>query len=329
MVCIIDDREDVWNCVTNLIQVKPYHFFQHTGDINAPPTLAKHELDGKGIDFLKDISSISHIEKVEKVNVEIAAESSVPAVIKDKEDDAEDATMAEQTVAKNDDAEELKETSSVPEKSDRPAVAEEMNVSEESKKEELTLTEKTDEPLQNGLDTDEMKLTTSAVGTDMQEDLIEETAVASTSSESEKIINVVDDNITDTESIDNQSTGVRPSVVSVAKVKPKTVEDLIVIEDPDDYLLYLEHILIQIHHRFYDIVEKTEQIPDLKSLIPKVKSEILVGKNLVFSGLVPNNLKLVQSKPYMVAKSLGANVTQELEKSTTHLIAATAGKFIF
>lgn len=51
MVCIIDDREDVWNMAANLIQVKPYHFFQHTGDINAPPGLDKHELDGKGLDF--------------------------------------------------------------------------------------------------------------------------------------------------------------------------------------------------------------------------------------------------------------------------------------
>lgn len=51
MVCIIDDREDVWNMASNLIQVKPYHFFQHTGDINAPPGMDKHELDGKGVDF--------------------------------------------------------------------------------------------------------------------------------------------------------------------------------------------------------------------------------------------------------------------------------------
>lgn len=51
MVCIIDDREDVWNMAPNLIQVKPYHFFQHTGDINAPPGMSKHELDGKGVAF--------------------------------------------------------------------------------------------------------------------------------------------------------------------------------------------------------------------------------------------------------------------------------------
>jgi RNA polymerase II subunit A-like phosphatase len=48
MVCIIDDREDVWNFAPNLIAVKPYHFFQHTGDIHAPPGLDKHEQDGSG-----------------------------------------------------------------------------------------------------------------------------------------------------------------------------------------------------------------------------------------------------------------------------------------
>lgn len=38
MVCIIDDREDVWRHATNLIHVRPYSFFQSTGDINAPPS---------------------------------------------------------------------------------------------------------------------------------------------------------------------------------------------------------------------------------------------------------------------------------------------------
>jgi hypothetical protein len=34
------------------VHVKPYHFFQHTGDINAPPGLAKCENDEKeGFDF--------------------------------------------------------------------------------------------------------------------------------------------------------------------------------------------------------------------------------------------------------------------------------------
>lgn len=69
MVCIIDDREDVWNMASNLIQVKPYHFFQHTGDINAPPGLSKHELDGEGVDFkgkliVNNILKFQYIENI-------------------------------------------------------------------------------------------------------------------------------------------------------------------------------------------------------------------------------------------------------------------------
>ena len=36
MVCIIDDRQDVWNFAPNLITVKPYKYFTGTGDINDP-----------------------------------------------------------------------------------------------------------------------------------------------------------------------------------------------------------------------------------------------------------------------------------------------------
>lgn len=58
MVCIIDDRGDVWNYVPNLIHVKQYRFFKHTGDINAPLGLGTKENDkddftkGKSDDFL-------------------------------------------------------------------------------------------------------------------------------------------------------------------------------------------------------------------------------------------------------------------------------------
>ena len=34
MVCIIDDREDVWNYARNLVHVKPYVWFKDVGDIN-------------------------------------------------------------------------------------------------------------------------------------------------------------------------------------------------------------------------------------------------------------------------------------------------------
>lgn len=48
MVCIIDDREDVWKFAPNLITVKKYIYFQGTGDINAPPGSREAQMEKKG-----------------------------------------------------------------------------------------------------------------------------------------------------------------------------------------------------------------------------------------------------------------------------------------
>lgn len=77
----------------------------------------------------------------------------------------------------------------------------------------------------------------------------------------------------------------------------------------------------------YSHYDATHMTPDLKILIPKIRNEVLIGKTLVFSGLVPNQQKLEQSRAYLIAKSLGANVRQQMTDETTHLVAVTAGTF--
>lgn len=52
MVCIIDDREDVWKYAPNLITVKKYVYFQGTGDINAPPGSREAQMRKKGNSLL-------------------------------------------------------------------------------------------------------------------------------------------------------------------------------------------------------------------------------------------------------------------------------------
>lgn len=48
MVCIIDDREDVWKFAPNLITVKKYVYFPGTGDLNAPPGYREPQARKKG-----------------------------------------------------------------------------------------------------------------------------------------------------------------------------------------------------------------------------------------------------------------------------------------
>lgn len=113
---------------------------------------------------------------------------------------------------------------------------------------------------------------------------------------------------------------------SLVPEKPRE-DQLLDVEDSDDYLIYLEDILKKIHEEFYEEYDKMESgvIPDLKKVIPSVRSRVLKKCKIVFSGLVPTRTKLEHSKAYQVARSLGATVTQDFEDNTTHLVAVRPG----
>ncbi|KAK4885584.1 hypothetical protein RN001_001855 [Aquatica leii] len=252
MVCIIDDREDVWSHASNLIHVKPYHFFKHTGDINAPPGLEKHENDEKeGVDLskmctIKD-SNETENEKNNHNNEDTCDKNS---------DTFNSENTAEQTVE-----------------------SEKINTNSDS---EIALKEV------NGEDKSD-----STIGNK--------------------------DEVLDKSKIDDKT---NPELL-----KLKNENDVIEVEDPDDYLLYLEDILIRIHKAFYDEYDRLEsgEVPDLKKVIPEVKSKVLQGCKMIFSGLVPTHIKLHHSRAYQVAKTLGAIVAQEFEDDTTHLVAVRPG----
>ncbi|RVE44889.1 hypothetical protein evm_010436 [Chilo suppressalis] len=237
MVCIIDDREDVWRHATNLIHVRPYSFFQSTGDINAPPSLPEEKskvIAGKnGSQLAAALNQMPILDVEPEKEVEKKKSDSGDEVVKDKPN--EDKL-----------------------KSDNPEA--------EQKK--------------------------STVGD-------------SDKSEGQNVL----------ENVCNEPKWV------------ETTDGQIEVEDPDDYLIYLEDILKRIHKHFYDLYEQTggKQIPDLKTIIPEVKSKVLSGTSLVFSGLVPTHQRLETSRAYQVARSLGARVTQDYTEGSTHLVAVRAG----
>ena len=63
----------------------------------------------------------------------------------------------------------------------------------------------------------------------------------------------------------------------------------------------------------------------LFQVIPSVKRKALRGSSIVFSGVVPTHVRLERSKPFLVARSLGAKVTEKVGDDTTHLVAARLG----
>ncbi|XP_030378182.1 RNA polymerase II subunit A C-terminal domain phosphatase [Scaptodrosophila lebanonensis] len=370
MVCIIDDREDVWNMASNLIQVKPYHFFQHTGDINAPPGLSKHELDGEGVDF-KEIDKIAE-KKSEKEESTVNSTDDEPKAShsETKSDDSDKSDNTVSSTSKDDeesvDVFELetdtknsnsKETSINTDKLNGKTAADDiMVIDDDSLSSPVEVTpakqdneviividdvpsESSKESTSNIIQSD-VEAENSAKQTD--KDTLESTdtpkpsviskaecdsKTSSTYSTDKSSAEAEDstkssENTFDTDDV--PSTSKNASVVKVTTDGQKQIE----IEDPDDYLLYLEVILTNIHKRFYTIYDETMEIPDLKIIVPKIRSEVLRGTNLVFSGLVPmNGARLEQSRAYFIAKSLGAEVHSNINKDITHLVAVNAGTY--
>ncbi|CAG5093443.1 Similar to CTDP1: RNA polymerase II subunit A C-terminal domain phosphatase (Homo sapiens) [Cotesia congregata] len=264
LVCIIDDREDVWQGCGNLVQVKPYHFFRHTGDIHAPPGLEKRDPPDQSSSPEEEIGSFDTEEQSINTN-------------KNNNENGVNDNVSEET-PEDDKKEGRKEIDSVVIKSP-----------EDSKESDKT----------------------------------SETAVSSESSKDKQSNENVDNKSTTKTKDQNNDGEIKSSDVPLTDVK-KSDETEIEDNDHDDYLLYLEDILRRVHNEFYKNIDNNDRKP-LREIIPQVRVRVLEGLCLTFSGLVPTNHKLEQSRAYKVAVAFGAKVTQDLTESTTHLVAIKPG----
>lgn len=108
--------------------------------------------------------------------------------------------------------------------------------------------------------------------------------------------------------------------------------------DEDDHLVYLEEVLERVHAEYYARYrayqrKEAPESPDIRKIVPELKSRTLEGATIVFSGLYPTNYPMEKTREYYHAKALGATMSRRLILSsrdparTTHLIAARAGEW--
>lgn len=245
LVCIIDDREDVWQGCGNLVQVKPYHFFRHTGDINAPPGLEK-----------SDAPYSSELANINESNV--------------------NECCPQNKGNKNEISEPLSEI-----KQSNNSSVKEINYKNEKDKIGNKIKE-----TKNG-DT-KVNIEENA-DVNVQSNIIKE--------DSKINIKMIEDILPVKTIKDNK------------QITSKQESDII-DEDDDDYLLYLEDILRRIHTEFYATLDQGNGRKSLRDIIPRVRSQVLKGLCLTFSGLIPTHQKLHQSRVYKVARAFGAEITQ-------------------
>ncbi|CAM1310123.1 CTDP1 (predicted), partial [Pycnogonum litorale] len=330
MVCIIDDREDVWNFTPNLVHVKPYHFFQHTGDINAPPGLDKtdYDSDEEEDNLLSRVIKTALNRKIndDKVPKKLLKKADVVAAAVDKVDG--------RTV-------ETKENGFASSKKEEVEKSKEDRVSEQSESNEVSEGSPNSESVEKSPQVKES-----------EKDSVTAPSIANSSegTESPKVEESEKDSVT-APSIANSSEGTKSenglknekrtngkSAGDEARTKENVSEcdGFIEIEDNDDYLLYLEEILTHVHKAYFKMYEQLNKAnkPDLRSVVPYVRMKVLRGTNIVFSGVIPTNLPMEKNRAYTVAKSLGASVQKNLvtpdsasdpSEVTTHLIAARSG----
>ena len=325
MVCIIDDRKDVWNYAANLIPVKPYTFFDGTADINAPPG---SDDDKDTVTEKKGITAAtkrqSRVVRIPRQKNKVPASNIVSKPEETRGEVNEQISQDDQSflTAKNatDDDPDLVEQTEALELEPRPSQVSSPDLEAQAASETIVQT-------------------------------TEQSNQSIASSEAEGKLPEVDEGCSteNTESKPIPDDGKEPEILPETDKRPDYAkeqkeddaddyEEMIEWIDNDDYLLYLEDILKRIHTAYYELHDQMSakgernEVPDMKSIIPYVKKKVLKGTNILFSGVIPVSQPTENSRVYHDAKSLGANVHSELitsssdgKEPTTHLIAARLG----
>ncbi|XP_037776595.1 RNA polymerase II subunit A C-terminal domain phosphatase-like [Penaeus monodon] len=251
LVCIIDDRSDVWNYSPNVIQVVPYHFFRHTGDINAPQGLQKKENDDqKGYDFenlrlSRDNTEVSDGEEGDKKNYSSDSDSDKETkdIVSDSNKDT--GVNADQT-------------------SDKLENVNTENV-EGSKSNDVN--NKTADVQDTSIVTNKEK---DEGSTDVQSNSVESMNVDTETRENgtkEEADDKENADLTDNKESEERKSSKETDITEETKVKNQDADDgeagkqkdFIDVADNDDFLLYLEDILKKIHRAFFKEYDKLPQ----------------------------------------------------------------------
>ncbi|TKA77287.1 hypothetical protein B0A55_04335 [Friedmanniomyces simplex] len=304
MVVIIDDRGDVWSWSPNLVKVSAYDFFVGIGDINSSFLPKRPELEARP-------AKLARAEVEKSADTDGSDASSVEVKSDEDRKPSRSSTPTSTPPATNGDVTAVDRMISMAGKQDEGSMKEK---SEEQ--DETIAAQQKDRPLQQ-----------------MQKKLEDAEKEAQTSPAVEAAAELL---------ARNGHHEVEPGESTPA---PKYRHNL--LQDDDNELQHLGESLHNIHRHYfaeYDKVnaapqdnriaklrpghtkkrsiDEIEQIPDAAAVMADLKSSVLTGVHLVFSGVVPLGVDIYSHDLSVWAKSFGATVSDNIGKRTTHLIAS-------
>ncbi|NWY40237.1 CTDP1 phosphatase, partial [Sylvia atricapilla] len=407
MVCIIDDREDVWKFAPNLITVKKYVYFQGIGDINAPPgsremqmkKKANHSTKPEALDSAaisaKDVEEIKNVicveehsnglKKTAKDTCTPNGSSFVSSETSDgdvnchnkvnTQDPLNDSTGHKMDSEVTDDLANMKESQFFSEQVD--TVTEKQQTQEKTTN-DLDFELSSDSESDDGLDTKKSSTSVSDSENEekrswkkskqpLQDQDLQQESCTDVSEKKDGLVNHSEDTQSsentqdktdlevqeeseqeslcdlgngsgdkkeaETESQISEQSGITMGESLDQSMEEEEEED---DTDDDDHLIYLEEILVRVHTDYYTKYDKylkkeIEEIPDIRKIVPELKSKVLADVTIIFSGLYPTNFPIEKTREHYHATALGAKIVKNLVLSAddpdkaTHLIAARTG----
>uniref|UniRef100_A0A8C3FFW5 RNA polymerase II subunit A C-terminal domain phosphatase n=1 Tax=Chrysemys picta bellii TaxID=8478 RepID=A0A8C3FFW5_CHRPI len=413
MVCIIDDREDVWKFAPNLITVKKYVYFQGIGDINAPPgsreaqmkkkvnhssktteapdptvvtakdseevknvTCVEEQSNGlrkstkemcttNGSNFMSSETSTLGLNSNDKLNVRDSLSGTIDhktnaAVINDStsvkesqissEQDDRTVTEKQQTQDKATNNLDFELSSDSESDSGLDARKSSSSSASDSENEGKRSWKKSKQPVPDE-NLQQEHCTDVSGGKDGQVNHSGE-AIAPPSiyphgktvdlemqeeSEQDSLCDLgngcADKKEAETESQNSEQSGITMGESLDQSMEEEEEEE---DTDEDDHLIYLEEILVRVHTDYYTKYDKylkkeINEIPDIRKIVPELKSKVLADVTIIFSGLYPTNFPIERTREHYHATALGAKIIKNLvpnaddPNKATHLIAARGG----
>ncbi|XP_051992330.1 RNA polymerase II subunit A C-terminal domain phosphatase isoform X1 [Xyrauchen texanus] len=351
MVCIIDDREDVWKFAPNLIAVKKYIYFQGTGDINAPPGSREAQMDRKGAGNQagrpsENVESSGTSELEEQRNglrnsskdKKTGHEESSPSVKKTQGASTNERTHP--TGEQSNDGKcnvkaEGEGSSGVTSSSGETDVP---NAAKDGTANDLDfylLSDSDNDEGKAGLsDSDgEVQLVdpmkSKPTKTEECKNKEDDGEAIKQRTEGDEIPDTDPEGLVDlgngcsdkkeaeTESQNSEQSGVTMGEESLDHSMEYEDDEEEEDRDQDDHLIYLEEVLVRIHSEYYSRYEAflrkdCSESPDIRKIAPELKGRTLAGTTIVFSGLYPTNYPMERTREWYHVKALGAKLGKSL-----------------
>uniref|UniRef100_A0A673UZA1 RNA polymerase II subunit A C-terminal domain phosphatase n=2 Tax=Suricata suricatta TaxID=37032 RepID=A0A673UZA1_SURSU len=373
MVCIIDDREDVWKFAPNLITVKKYVYFQGTGDINAPsgsrePQARRrvnqsskaadatgHAPSAREAEEGRQISGLEHSngfgKPARELNGGVSLRGDWPLPGQEEDRGARPAVRGPLADGRGPLAGTQPRGRTLPEKRPTQGTAgSDLDFDLSSDSESDTQSSDGESGERKGLDRRQGPRDAGRVaqrGGPLGPGG-ERPAGASPCGEpapGEHLDPQDEDGLcglgggpADRKEAETESQNSEQSGITAGESLDQSVEEEEEEEDTDedDHLVHLEEILARVHSDYYAKYDRylrgdSPEPPDMRRIVPELRSRVLADVAIIFSGLHPTNFPIEKTREHYHATALGAKILTQLvldpddPDRATHLIAARAG----